>query len=160
MMNLNQKAIFENPNRIRPHQLLGSSIVLIGLLSTLSGCGPSGPETGEVSGVVSMGGAPVPGASITFYPVTGRQSFGKSDQEGRYTLEYAQDQPGAVTGQHRVKIMTGGMGAPSMPSGPAESPSKSRSRSKGMEPPREVTLPDMVTVESGSNEINLDIPSA
>ena len=67
---------------------------------------------------------------------------------------------GSSHGQHRVKIMTGGMGAPSMPSGPAESPSKSRSRSKGMEPPKEVTLPDMVTVESGSNEINLDIPSA
>lgn len=160
MMNLNQKAMLNRQNRSRRNQLVGSFVLLIGCLGTLSGCGPSGPEIGEVSGVVSMGGTPVPGASITFYPVSGRQSFGKSDQEGRYTLEYAQDQPGAVTGQHRVKIMTGGMGAPSMPSGPAESPSKSRSRSKGMEPPKEVTLPDMVTVESGSNEINLDIPSA
>ncbi|GAB5515598.1 carboxypeptidase-like regulatory domain-containing protein [Rhodopirellula baltica] len=158
MMNWNQNAMLENQNRRQRNQLLSSLILLIGLLCTLSGCGPSGPETGEVSGVVSMGGNPVPGASITFYPVAGRQSFGKTDQDGRYTLEYAQDQPGAVTGKHRVKIMTGGMGAPSMPSGPAESPSKSRSRSKGMEPPREVTLPDMVTVESGSNEINLTIP--
>ena len=160
MMNLNQKAMLNNRIRSQLTQLLGSSILLAGLLGTLSGCGPSGPEIGEVSGVVSMGGAPVPGASITFYPVTGRQSFGKSDQEGRYTLEYAQDQPGAVTGQHRVKTMTGGMGAPSMPSGPVGSPSKSRSRSKGMEPPKEFTLSEMVTVESGSNEINLDISSA
>ncbi|KLU07276.1 hypothetical protein RISK_000354 [Rhodopirellula islandica] len=160
MMNWNQKAMLENQSRRQRNRLLGSSFLLFGLLSVLSGCGPSGPEIAEVSGVVTMGGNPVPDASITFYPVSGRQSFGKSDQDGRYTLEYAQDQPGAVTGQHRVKIMTGGMGAPSMPTGPGESPSKSRTRSKGMTPPKEVTLPEMVTVESGPNEIDLIIPSS
>lgn len=156
-MNQNQKRV--NLSRRQRIRLVGSLILFVGSMGMLNGCGPSGPETGEVSGVVSMGGAPVPGASITFYPVSGRQSFGKTDQDGRYTLEYGQDLPGAVTGQHRVKIMTGGMGAPSMPSGPAESPSKSRPRSKGMEPPREVTLSEMVTVEGGSNEIDLVIPT-
>jgi hypothetical protein len=158
-MNGIKKAASKNWIRNQRNQLFAMPL-LIGLLSVLSGCGPSGPEIGEVSGVVSMGGSPVPGASITFYPVSGRQSFGKSDQDGRYTLEYAQDRPGAVTGQHRVKIMTGGMGAPSMPTGPGESPSKTRTRSKGMEPPKEVTLSEMVTVESGANEINLTIPSS
>ncbi|MFG0266954.1 MAG: carboxypeptidase-like regulatory domain-containing protein [Rhodopirellula sp. JB055] len=159
-MNKIKKTASKDWNRNQRTRLSAMPFLLIGLIGVLSGCGPSGPEIAEVSGVVSMGGNPVPGASITFYPVSGRQSFGKSDQDGRYTLEYAQDQPGAVTGQHRVKIMTGGMGAPSMPIGPGESPSKSRTRSKGMEPPKEVTLSEMVTVESGSNEIDLTIPSS
>ncbi|MEO9594235.1 carboxypeptidase regulatory-like domain-containing protein [Rhodopirellula bahusiensis] len=157
-MTIKQMTSIETPNMRKQFFLLGPSMLLVGLMAAVSGCGPSGPETGEVTGVVSMDGDPVPGASITFYPVSGRQSFGKSDQEGRYTLEYSKDMPGAVTGQHRVKIMTGGMGAPSMPSGPAESPSKSRPRSGGMAPPTEVTLSEMVTVESGTNEINLTIP--
>lgn len=140
-------------------QVAGLSILLMGLLGAISGCGPSGPEIGEVTGVVSMGGDPVPGASVTFYPVSGRQSFGKTDQEGRYTLEYGQNLSGAVAGQHRVKIMTGGMGPPSMPSDPAAGPSRSSSRSSGMEPPREITLSEMVTVESGPNEIDLTIPA-
>jgi len=69
------------------------------------------PPLGQVSGVVSLDGQPLPRASLAFVPYErGNASYGFTDDAGRYTLEYGVKQPGAVVGRHRVEIRTCGEG--------------------------------------------------
>lgn len=75
-----------------------------------AGCGDS--RTAPVSGRVTLNGKPLPNASVTFAPVGGKgnvepgpSSAGKTDADGRYTLELiGQDGRGAVIGKHKVMI--------------------------------------------------------
>src|SRR4051794_29592663 len=62
-------------------------------LSAISGCGgvKKGPETVEVTGTVTLGGNPVEGASVVFYPGLGTDdqrlaSQATTDQGGRFKL--------------------------------------------------------------------------
>lgn len=88
------------------------AIASAGLL--LSGCGSgSDYELAPVSGRVTLDGRPVSGARVSFEPVgTGSEldlgpgSFAKTDGEGRYTLETVDRHPGALVGEHRVRIST------------------------------------------------------
>ncbi len=75
---------------------------------TLCGCGESAdhPDLGRVTGVVTLDGAPLPGAVVGFQPVQGRPSSGLTDNEGRYTLLYTADAQGAIIGTHTVSIST------------------------------------------------------
>ena len=67
------------------------------------------PPLGEVAGVVSLNGRPLPRAAVSFVPYErGDASYGSTDDTGRYTLQYAVNHPGAVVGRHRVEIRTGG----------------------------------------------------
>jgi hypothetical protein len=69
------------------------------------------PPLGEVSGVVSLDGQPLPRASVAYVPYErGNASYGLTDDVGRYTLAYGVKQPGAVVGRHRVEIRTGSEG--------------------------------------------------
>lgn len=69
------------------------------------------PRLGEVSGVVSLDGVPLPKASVTFVPFErGQASHGSTDDAGRYSLVYTANTPGAVVCSHRVEIRTGGEG--------------------------------------------------
>jgi hypothetical protein len=81
------------------------------LALALAGCG-SGPKVAPVSGTILLDGEPMVGASVNTQPIAssssvdpGPGSFGKTDAEGRYTLELI-DPPiaGAVLGTHRVTI--------------------------------------------------------
>jgi hypothetical protein len=80
----------------------------------MTGCGGESLETVEVSGKVTLDGAPLSGASVVFQPIAsdgklavGSGSFGKTDAEGRYTLSLINNSaPGAVVGEHRVIITT------------------------------------------------------
>jgi len=80
------------------------------LLWAASGC-DSGPQVAPVSGVVFVDGEPLAGAAINTQPFGGANdksgvgSFGKTNSEGRYTLELV-DPPmaGAIVGEHRVTI--------------------------------------------------------
>jgi len=71
------------------------------------GCGGS---TGRVSGVVTLDGQPLEGATVSFTPASGDGggvggSTGKTDAQGRYSLRtVAGDSPGAAVGKHRVSI--------------------------------------------------------
>src|SRR5262245_1497411 len=73
-----------------------------------AGCG--GPKMApEVSGTVTMGGHPLEGVVVTFYPMTeGRDglpfSKGTTDAAGHYTLTLPDGKPGAVVGQSRVVV--------------------------------------------------------
>lgn len=41
-----------------------------------------------------------------FQPETGRPSYGTTDSSGNYSLNYLEGTPGAVVGQHKVRIRT------------------------------------------------------
>lgn len=83
-----------------------SMVVLCVLGLTCLGCGPGGPELADVSGKVTMDGEPLDNALVTFTPVEGgRASSGKTDENGHYTLAYA-DRMGAVVGKHKVRVTT------------------------------------------------------
>ena len=72
------------------------------------GCGgSSGPELGQVHGVVTLDGNPIEGADVMFNPVAeGRGSLGTTDANGNYTLQYTNNQTGATVGEHSVVITT------------------------------------------------------
>lgn len=89
--------------------------IALGLLSALvaaTGCG--GPKIVPVSGVVKINGEPYPNAVVTFQPmgdgknddVGARGSSAETDEQGRFTLIYDGDKPGAVVGKHRVRIFS------------------------------------------------------
>lgn len=86
-----------------------SCCFLLVLALIFSGCGGKGdgrPPLAMVKGVITLDGKPFKGAFVTFIPENGRPSVGTSDAEGKYTLEYLQDVPGAAIGKHEVRIVT------------------------------------------------------
>ncbi|WP_139228558.1 carboxypeptidase regulatory-like domain-containing protein [Planctomicrobium piriforme] len=72
------------------------------------GCG-RGPKLGDVEGVVTLDGKPVPYAVVIFVPqnVNPRvPSFGATDATGKYSLVISRDRRGAVLAEHEVQILT------------------------------------------------------
>ena len=70
------------------------------------GC-TSGVELGDVQGTVKMDGKPLSGATIRFVPVNGgRAAFGRTDESGKYEIQYSATASGALVGQVRVEITT------------------------------------------------------
>ena len=84
---------------------------LLGSLSLLSFLGCSQDSShGRVSGTVLMDGQPVANAQVEFVPVAeGSTSYGRTDDQGRYSMEYARDSAGASVGENEVRITTGDM---------------------------------------------------
>ncbi len=80
------------------------SLLILLVLSALAGCGRSGPRLVKVSGTVTRGGKPVPKLFLNFYPEHGRPSWGVTDQDGHYTLNYERTGDGAITGPHKVWV--------------------------------------------------------
>lgn len=87
-------------------RLVGSIVAL--LAAVLAGCGGVKGQFGHVEGTVTLDGKPVLGARVEFEPENGSPSYGVTDAEGRYRLQFTHDQPGALVGKHRVRIWTGG----------------------------------------------------
>jgi len=73
---------------------------------TLAGCGGvEVPETGAVTGTVTIDGKPGSGVRVKFTPVgPGRASSGTTDEAGRYSLIYSANATGAIIGKHKVTI--------------------------------------------------------
>jgi hypothetical protein len=97
----------------------------ITLLAAVAGCGGGGGtiSTAPVSGVVTLNGEPLANASISFQPIAsgnpGPPSSDKTDEEGNFTLHFADGKEGAVVGKHKVLISTRKM-APSGPNSDSE----------------------------------------
>ena len=74
------------------------------LLLGLAGCGnPAG--IAKVSGTLSYKGKPVPNAYVDFMPSDGkRPSWGLTDEQGKFTLEYDAKIKGAAVGKHKVFV--------------------------------------------------------
>ncbi|MCA9163941.1 MAG: carboxypeptidase regulatory-like domain-containing protein [Planctomycetales bacterium] len=80
-------------------------------LPTLIGCGSH--NVGQVEGRVTLDGEPLPNAMVTFTPVAeGTPSFGVTDEQGNYRLQYTRDTEGAEIGEHLISIRTETSGNP------------------------------------------------
>ncbi len=76
-------------------------VVLV--LPLLAGCG-DGRSAANVSGKITVKGQPLAEIGVTFQPVgEGIGSTGKTDADGRYTLQFVDNQQaGAAIGKHQV----------------------------------------------------------
>ncbi|NBV46767.1 MAG: hypothetical protein EBR86_14295 [Planctomycetia bacterium] len=88
----------------------GTMVVLaLALLAATPGCsgGPKRPATIKVSGKVTMGGTPVPRATVSFQPTGtgGRAAVGVTDDAGQYSLTTFTAGDGAIAGDYGVAIV-------------------------------------------------------
>jgi len=84
-------------------------ILVLGFLSLVVGCGGGDSIVVPVSGVVTFNDEPLEGATVTFLPMNTKameapSSFAKTDEDGRFELQTAAGESGAMTGKHKVKI--------------------------------------------------------
>jgi hypothetical protein len=143
-------------------------VTTLALLST--GCGGgTRPKLGTVSGRVTLDGKPVDGAHIEFTPVIeGRPSAGTSDSTGSYVLSYKGSIKGARIGDHDVTVTTfreeltvvepTGDEEPTANNGSEDSIKIIPGRAEEI-PEKYATEKIRVTVEPGSNMINLELTS-
>lgn len=68
------------------------------------GCGDGAPERYPVSGTVLIDGKPLTHGLVTFYPTSGRSSFGQVNAEGRFTLSSRKAGDGVLPGSQRVTV--------------------------------------------------------
>ena len=78
-----------------------AAFAILATMSLSLGCG-SGNDLAQVTGVVTLDGAPVQNLSIEFIPNQGRPSLARTDEEGKFTAYYLPKQPGAAPGKHRL----------------------------------------------------------
>jgi len=126
------------------------SITSFACMLLLVGCGSGGPELASVSGVLLSDGKPVPNAMIEFFPVDGITSTAMTDAEGKYSLNY-NDEDGAIVGQHTIQVTIG------VPQTTVD-PNSTEMAPPMIEPPQTIVLPEKATVESGENTMNLELP--
>lgn len=81
------------------------------LLFALAGCNGNVRPLAPVSGRVTLDGKPLAGGSVVVQPVAppgsviaGKGSVAFCDADGHYQLETIDGKPGAVIGEHRVRI--------------------------------------------------------
>ena len=123
---------------------LNALIVLLAI-----GCGSdSGPPPVPlypVSGVVTFNGRPVAEADVTFFNAEqNRSAFGRTDDEGKYSLTTFTVKDGAVAGNHAVTIAKYVSTTPPPPEPDVES--------EAYEPPKEGYDPPEAKADSGLPE--------
>lgn len=133
--------------------LLGA--VALFSVAMISGCG--GTYDATASGVVTLDGAPVPRGTVTFHPATGgAPAYSPIGADGTYAMHTGREE-GLKAGEYQVTVtaneasaqLVSKSGGP-MPAGKSITPIWYRSKeSSGLK----------YTVESGSNEINLELKS-
>ncbi|HEX2477061.1 MAG TPA: carboxypeptidase-like regulatory domain-containing protein [Lacipirellulaceae bacterium] len=75
------------------------------LLAVVVGCDTGGAEVAPVSGRVTLDGRALASADVSFQPDGAqRASSGRTDADGRYQLMFKRGQPGALVGEHTVRI--------------------------------------------------------
>ena len=74
-------------------------------LLCLGGCKGDGPEIVEVEGTATHKGKPLPNLRVYFAPSEGRPSWGITDQQGKFRLDYDLDHDGAKVGKHTVYVL-------------------------------------------------------
>jgi hypothetical protein len=98
-------AISRSPSRV------AVLLLWLPLFGVFCGCGSSGgdtPDLGEVTGVVTLDGKPLPDVLVIFEPLSddsdAASSMATTDEQGRYELEFDDNHNGAVIGRHSVQI--------------------------------------------------------
>jgi hypothetical protein len=74
------------------------------LVVTCAGCGDNGPTIVPVTGTLTYKGKPITNARVDFLPEHGRESWGVTDEQGHFTLNYDRGHDGAVVGKHTVSV--------------------------------------------------------
>ena len=89
-------------------RIAGRSLSAAFLIVALAGCGGKGdPSHVSVSGTVTLNGAPLAGAQVTFMPTGDTQGIGsgaRTGPDGRYQLIDRRGKPGTATGTYKVTI--------------------------------------------------------
>jgi hypothetical protein len=156
------------------HVSLLTSLCACALAVVVAGCNKTASVKGVVktSGVVTFQGAPVAGASVTFYPDAGGQAAaGTTDAQGKYELTTLNANDGAKPGTYKVmisKMETSGLGATM-----SQEEQTKYVEEHGSPPPMATknalpaqyaevtTTPLTATVKDGDmNEINFDLQGA
>jgi len=143
---------------MKKYSLIPMQVVLVCSTLLISGCGSAvddAPETGTVTGVVTLDGAPLEEALVQFQPESGRTSSGTTDSEGKYELDYTASLKGAKIGKHSVSITTF-----LAPEGNLEDKEVQKLVKKERLPDqynKKTTL--TADVEAGQNTINFDLKS-
>jgi hypothetical protein len=79
-------------------------LFLSSVFLTSAGCG--GPGLSKVEGVVTLDGAPLSGATVSFMPVgEGRAAAGLTDGDGYFRLTTFRTDDGALAGDYRVIVV-------------------------------------------------------
>ncbi len=86
--------------------MIGRSRILLTIMAVavIAGCGSDRPPLHVAGGVVKFNGEPVADASVMFYPASGRASFAKTDDQGRFSLMTYVPDDGIVAGSYRVTV--------------------------------------------------------
>jgi hypothetical protein len=86
-------------------------LTIAGILIATPGCGDKQKSLAPVSGVVTFNGKPLSGGSVSFQPIAppgsniaGKGSGALCDNQGRFQLTTIDGKPGAVVGEHKVRI--------------------------------------------------------
>ena len=84
-----------------------SVLLLFGfLITSMLGCGTSGPEIATVEGTVTLDSKPLPEASVVFINQNGRPAAAWTDESGKYRLMFDENRSGAIPGDNLVRIST------------------------------------------------------
>lgn len=137
-----------------------SIAVVTGLVVCLAGCG--GKHEATVRGVLTIDGQPLPDgeqvrASVTFFPSAGgAPAYAIVEPDGAYTVQTGNSR-GLKPGEYRVTIDVLEF-EPPPPGGYVNAPGF-----RVLNPPEyrdRETTPIVVRVESGTNEIDLDVETS
>lgn len=103
---------------IRSQRVLPAFLVTLSIVITGCGGGDLKPQLGQISGVITVDGKPVPDLQVTYEPqaeagakkgIVGGVSSGTTDGEGMFELRYkGGGVKGAVVGTHTVRIRSAG----------------------------------------------------
>ncbi|MEQ8852301.1 hypothetical protein [Gimesia sp.] len=123
-------------------KMIWSAGLCLGMMLLCTACGGSdSPDLGNVTGTITMDGAPLADAYVTFMPDAVRASSGKTDSAGKYELVYIRDEKGAALGDHKVVV------------------SKLVNEKETIPPNYSDETELTAQVKSGENEINFDLSS-
>jgi hypothetical protein len=139
--------------------------VLLPVLA-IPACSGNNREIAEVEGTVLWHKKPLANAQIEFHPdnlrgTNGPRSTDMTDEHGRYTLYFDDNQPGAIVGQHRVILIEadqstrGGKGRQRAAAEHKKAPSGPTIDSRYA---KIATTPLTREVVSGKQTINFDLP--
>lgn len=143
---------------------------LVSGMLPLLGCGSGPDDLNPVTGVVTLDGEPLAGATVSFSPVSegsGRPAVGTTDEQGVYQLtdmRFTQAGPGAAPGKYHVTISKTSVAEESLPEeddpnyGDLPDPTSTGTGVESLVPEKYTDRSSSgltATVESGANE-NVD----
>jgi len=143
----------------------GLRIVGLLLVGILTGCGGRQADYGSlnlvnVSGKVTLNGEPLAGVNVLFEDEQGSYSFGTTDENGEYSLEFNSEKSGCTPGKKKVRITTGPLGD-DVDSGEIDPDAPKKKTKKTTIPARYNQRTELVAdVSSSSRSFSFDLKSS